>query len=84
MVLSSNRSGSNFFEPSQVNFLWLGLSRVRSAIYGSGLESVPWKFPFGSKKSLWVVSKSTRVKGGSASYLLRVKSKLGLGQGMHL
>jgi len=36
-------------------------------------------FPFGSKKSLRVGSKSTWVKGGSASYLLRVKSKLGSG-----
>jgi len=33
-------------------------------------------FPFGSK--------STQVKGGSASHLLRVKSKLGSGQGPSL
>jgi len=33
-------------------------------------------FPLGQKKSLWAGSKSTWVKGGSASYLLRVKSKL--------
>jgi len=37
-------------------------------------------FPFGSKKYLQVRSKSTRVKGRSASYLLRVKSKLGFGR----
>jgi len=34
-------------------------------------------FPFGSKKSLLVGSESTPVEGGSASYLLQVKSKLG-------
>jgi len=37
-------------------------------------------FPSGQKKLLWVGSESTRVKAGSASYLLRVKSKLGSGQ----
>jgi len=37
-----------------------------------------------SKKSPWVGSESTRVRGGSTSYLLRVKSKLGSGQGPSL
>jgi len=37
-------------------------------------------FHFGSKKSLRVGLKSTQVKGGSASYLLQVKSKLGSGR----
>jgi len=37
-----------------------------------------------SKKSLWVESKSNWVKDGSASYLLRAKSKLGLGQAFEL
>jgi len=37
-----------------------------------------------SKKYLWVGSKGRGVKGGSASYLQRVKSKLGLGQGPSL
>jgi len=41
-------------------------------------------FPFGSKKLLWVRSESTRVKTGSAPYLLWVKSKLGSGQGPSL
>jgi len=41
-------------------------------------------FPFESKKSLWVGSKSTRVEGRLASYLLQVKSTLGLGQGPSL
>jgi len=40
--------------------------------------------PSGQKKSLRVKSESTQVKGGLASYLLRVKSKLGLGQGPSL
>jgi len=35
--------------------------------------------PSGQKKSLQVGSESTQVGGGSASYLLRVKSKLGSG-----
>jgi len=38
----------------------------------------------GQKKSRRVGSESTRVKAGSASYLLRVKSKLGSGQGPSL
>jgi len=37
-------------------------------------------FPSGKKNPLWVGSKSTRVKGGSASCLLRFKSKLGSGR----
>jgi len=41
-------------------------------------------FPWGQKKSHRVGSKSTRVKGGVASYLLWVKSKLGSGQGPSL
>jgi len=41
-------------------------------------------FPLGQKNSLRVGSKGTWVKGGSASYLLRVKSQLGLGQGPSL
>jgi len=64
------------------------LGRVGSAIYGLGLnlEIFPKKcqifqfFPFRSKKSVRVVSESTRVEGGPAFYLLRVKSKLVLGR----
>jgi len=37
-------------------------------------------FSFGSKKISSGWDKSTRVKGGSASYILRLKSKLGLGR----
>jgi len=62
---------------------------------GSGLPSMVWVwvwkispknvkffifFPSGSKKISLAGSKSTRVKGGSASYLLRVKINLGLGR----
>jgi len=57
---------------------------VRSAIYSLSLnlENFPKKcqifqfFLFGSKKYLRVRSKSSRVKGGLASYLLRVGSEL--------
>jgi len=38
-------------------------------------------FPLGQKNYIRVGSKSTRVKGGSASYLLWIKSVLGSGQG---
>jgi len=41
-------------------------------------------FNFFQKKFLRAGSESTQVKGGSASYLMRVKSKLGLGQGPSL
>jgi len=37
-------------------------------------------YPSGKKKSLWVGSKSTWVKGRAASYLLRVKSMIGSGR----
>jgi len=36
-------------------------------------------FPSGQKKSLQVGPENTRVEGGPASYLLRVKCKLGSG-----
>jgi len=65
--------GQKFFDQGQ----------VESAICGLGLENFPYKnvkffnFSFRIKKSLQVGSKSARVKGRSASYLLWVKSKLG-------
>jgi len=53
--------------------------RVGSAIFGLdiGLENFPLKSQFFNfslpvKKYLWADSKNTRVKGGSASYLLQV------------
>jgi len=52
------------------------------------LENFPYKCQIFSlwvkKKSLWVGSISTWVKGGLASYLLRLKSMLGSGQGPSL
>jgi len=70
------------------NFLtWVGSGRVSHLWFEFEFEKFPPKnvkfftfFPFGLKKFLRVGSKSTRVKGGSASYLRRVKSKLGSGQ----
>jgi len=83
--------GQNFF--TGVRSVQFFVARVGSAIYGLGLnfENFPLKmsnfsifFSSGQKKSLLVGSESTRVKAGSASYLLRVKSKFGLGQGPSL
>jgi len=87
---TSDGSGSKFFDPGRFNFLWLG----------SGQPFMVWdwfwkKFPLKTsnfsiispsvqKKYLQVGSKSTRVKGRSASYLLRVKSKIGFCQGPSL
>jgi len=76
----------------QVRVGWgqLFVARVGSAIHGLGLENFRKKvkffnfFLFGSKKYLHVRSESTQVKGGLASYLLRVKSKLEPGQGPSL
>jgi len=77
---NSDGSGSKIFM-ARVGSGQIFVARVGSAIYGLGLnwENFPPKhqifqfFPFGSK--------STRVKGGLPSYLLRIKSKLGSGQG---
>jgi len=60
-------------------FLFLRLGRVSHLWFGSGFEKFSLKFSIFStsnKKNL----KSTRVKEGSASYLLWLKSILGLGQ----
>jgi len=64
-MVSSDGSGSKFFDPG----------RVGSAIYGLGLnlENFPKKCQIFQFFSLWVKKISS---GGSASYLLRVKSKL--------
>jgi len=73
MINADNSLGSNF----------CCSSLVRSAIFGFGFGKFPLKnpkffnyFPFGSKKSYQVQSKSTQVKDGLASYLLGVKSML--------
>jgi len=70
------RVGSIFCGSCQVAILGLGL----------GLEISPKNIKFfnffssDKKKYLQVGSESTWVKGGSAFYLLRVKSRLGLGR----
>jgi len=62
--------------PGQPFMVWVWISKI------SPKKVKFFNFlPFGSKKLLRVGSESTRVEAGSASYLLRVKSKLGSGQG---
>jgi len=69
----------------------IGSGRVSHLWFGSEFGKFPLKtsnfsifFSLGQKKSLRVGSESIRVKGGSASYLLRVKSKLGSSRGPSL
>jgi len=78
--LTVDGSGSKFFDP-----VWVGSgqpSMILVLVWKISPKNV--KFfnfsPSDQKKSLRVGSKSTWVKGGSASYLLWVKSKLGLGR----
>jgi len=86
---TSDGSGSKIFDPGWVNFLWLGSGRVSHLWFGLEFGKFPLKmsnfsifFPSGQKNCFRL--ESTRVKAGSASYLLRVKSKLGSGQGPSL
>jgi len=87
-VKSSDGSGSKNFDPGRVGSIFCGSVWVGSDIYGFGLnfENFPKNvkffnfFPSGKKKLLRVGLESTRVKAGSASYFLRVKSKLGSGR----
>jgi len=70
-------SGVKFFWP------WLGQPfMVWSWVWKISPQNVKFFnfFPSGQKKSFGVGSKSTRVKGRSASYLLRLKSMLEFGQ----
>jgi len=90
-ALTSDGSGSKIFDPGRVNFLWLESGRVSHLWFESRFGKFPLKisnfsifFPSGQKKLLRVGSESTRVKAWLASYLLRVKSKLGSGQGPSL
>jgi len=78
----SEGSGSKIFDPN-----WVGLGWVSHLWFGVGFEKFSLKIPIfwiffssGQKKSLLVRPKSTRVEGGSGSYLLRVKSMRGSGQ----
>jgi len=88
MDLFNDGSASNFFDPNRVGSGQFFVARV-----GSGQPFMVWvrtqkislktsKFSIFSlriKKNRFG-SESTRVKAGSASYLLRFKSKLGSGQ----
>jgi len=65
----------------RVSHLWFGLEFRKFPLKMSNFSIF---FPSGQKKLLRVGSESTRGKAGSASYLLRVKSKLGSGQGPSL
>jgi len=65
----------------RVSHLWFGFEFGKFPIKMSNFSIF---FPSGQKKSLQVGSKNIWVKGGSASYFLRVKSKLRLGQGPSL
>jgi len=93
-INSSDGYGSKIFDPG-----WFGSNFCCSGWVGSGQPSLIWvwiwkispkniKFfnflPIGSKKCHWVRLKSTRVRAGSASYLLQVKSMFGSGQGQSL
>jgi len=60
----------------------VGLGRVSHLWFGFEFGKFPLKMSTFSIFSLW--SESTRVEGRWASYLLRVKSKLGSGQGPSL
>jgi len=87
---TSDGSESKSFDPGWVGSIFCGSGWVRHLWFGFDFGKFPLKmsnfsiFPFRSKKSLWVGSKYTRVKGRLASYLLQVKSKFGWGQGPSL
>jgi len=71
--------------PDQKFLTRVGSGQFFVARVESGQQCQNFQFlPFGSKKLLWVGSESKRVKGGSAPYLLWVKSKFGSGQGPSL
>jgi len=76
---ASDGSGSKFYHPGWVSHLCFGFWKFSLKIPNFSVFS-----PSGPKKSLRVESKSTQVKDWSASYLLRVKSMLGSGQGPSL
>jgi len=63
---------------SKVSHLWLGFEFGQFPLKMSKFSIF---CPSGQKKSLWVGSKSTRIKGWSAFYLLRIKRELRSGQG---
>jgi len=66
--------GSKFFDPGRVRHLWFGFEFEKLSLKMSNFSI----FALRVKKNLFG-SESTWVGGGLASYLLRVKSKLGSG-----
>jgi len=82
---TSDGSRSKFFDPGRVRLIFCGSGWVSHLWFGFEFGKFPIKmsnfsifFPLGQKNLFGL--ESTWVKGGSASYLLRVKSKLGSGQ----
>jgi len=83
----SDGSGSKIFDPGQVGSNFCCLGRVSHLWFGYGfgkfhliMLNFSIFYPLGQNKCHWVGSKSTRVRAGSASYLLRVKSIFGSGR----
>jgi len=77
--------------PDQNFFTRVGSGRVSHLWFGFEFGKFPLKMSIFQlfslrvkKKSLRVGSETTQVEGGSASYLLKVKSKLRSGQGPFL
>jgi len=93
-VPASDGSRSKIFDLGRVGSIfcgsgWVGLGQTYMVwvwIWKMSPKNVKFSifFPSGQKISLRIGSESTRVEGGSASYLLQVKSKLGSGQGPSL
>jgi len=77
----SDGSGSKIFDLGRISHLWFGLEFGKFSLKMSNFSIF---FPLDQKKLLRVGPESTQVKAGLASYLLRVKSKLGSGQGPSL
>jgi len=85
---NSDKSGSNTFGPGRIGSIFCGSGWVRVRVSLVWVWKISPKnmnfFSLCQKKSPRVGSRSTRVKEGSTSYLLWVKSMLGLGQGPSL
>jgi len=76
-----SRVGSIFCGSGRVSHLWLGFGFGKLPLKTSNFSIF---FPFDQKNLFGSGQKVPGVKGGLASYLLRVKSKLGAGQGPSL
>jgi len=77
--------------PGQIFVTWVGSGGVSHLWFGYGFGKFPQKItifsnfcPSGQKKCHRVGSKSTLVRAGSATYLLRVKSMFGSVHGLSL